>query len=276
MRHRWSIVAALVVVAASVGSEARAWDPLQKAQRAAEQGQRALAVGDSVGAVEAMLRAQALAPDDPRIRAGLAETFYRTGEYEGALRQLGPLGADDAPTAQRRRALYNAGNAAFRMQDYERALGLYTEALLAADSEPGEDLLRNLELAQRLLEQQQQQQPESGEDGDPQEGEQPPEEQDQEGEQPPQDEQQQQQQDQQQQEQGEQEQQQEQRQEESDSRPQEASADSAATQPPPRPEEMTPEEAMRLLQALDFDEEELLESIQRRLRGDDEEEENDW
>ena len=39
---------------------------------------------------------------------------------------------------------------------------------------------------------------------------------------------------------------------------------------------MTPEEAMRLLQALDADEEELRKSIQRRLRGDEKEAEHDW
>lgn len=277
--HRVLLIAATVAWCSAHVPTASAWDPLQKAERAAGAGQRALAAGDSAAALEQMLRAQALAPRDPEIRAGLAETFYDTGDFEGAIRQLQPLADDEAPAGQRERALYNAGNAAFRAQDLERALELYTDALLASDASPSPDLLHNLELAQQLFEQQQQeQQQQQGEDGEPQDQEQ-------------QDQQEQEQQEQQQsdseQEQSEQEQQQEQSEQEqqesesdqqpppSESEAQEAAADSTQA-PPPDVETMTPEEAMRLLQALDFDEEELRKSIQRRLRGDDEENEHDW
>jgi Ca-activated chloride channel homolog len=266
-------LAALVVLLGA--TDARAWDPLQKARRAAEAGQRALAEGDSAAALEAMLRAQALAPRDPQIRAGLAETYYYTGTYESAIRELEPLAFDEAPPRQRTRALYNAGNAAFRAQDLERALDLYTQALLGSDAPPP-DLLHNLELTQRLLEEQPpQEQPQPGDDGEPQDQPR------QQGDQEQQGEQDQQQSQDQQQEQAEQEQQQDGEQEpESEPAPQDQGEQSDDQPPPPADvadvEKMSPEEAMRLLQALDFDEEELRKSIQRRLRGDEEENEHDW
>ena len=260
-------------------STATAFDPLQRAERAAQQAQRSLAAGDTFAAVESMLQAQALAPDDPRIRSGLAELLYAGGEHEPPAPPPPPPPAPPPPPPQRPRAPHNAGNAAFRQQDYETALELYTAALLEGDSAPSADLLHNLELAQRLQqqqEQQRQQSEESGEEGEPQEGEQPPEDQEaQDGQEPPENEQP-----------PEQEPQSEDQQAPPDSTgqqppppqdPQEAGADSTqAPPPPPDLEQMTPEEAMRLLEALDYDEQQLRESIQRRLRGAEEEDENDW
>jgi len=280
-RHLPMTVLATALLLVSVPL-AHAYDPLQRAERAARDGQRALAAGDTLRAIEDMLRAQALAPDDPTIRSGLAETLYDTGEYEGAVRQFEPLVDPEAPLAQRRRGLYNAGNAAFAQQDYERALDYYTQALLEGDGAPSPDLLHNLELAQLLQQRQEQQRQdseESGEDGEPQ---------DQENSEQNQDEQQQ------QQDQQQQDEQQNQESQEQEPQEQEAPPDSTGQQPPPPEpedapsdslqqavpppdlEQMTPEEAMRLLEALDFDEQQLRESIQRRLRGDDEEDEHDW
>lgn len=282
MRHL--AVAGLIVAGLVLTSwtPARAFDPLQRAERAARDGQRALASGDTLRAVEDMLRAQALAPDDPTIRSGLAETLYDTGDYEASVRQFEPLVDPEAPLPQRRRALYNAGNAAFAQQDYERALDYYTQALLEGDSAPSEDLLHNLELAQLLQQQQEQQRQdsqESGEDGEPQENENSEQNQDQ------QEQQNEQQQPQDQQQQDSQEQEPQEQDAPADStgqqppppEPQDAPADSLGQAvPPPDLEQMTPEEAMRLLEALDYDEQQLRESIQRRLRGDDEEDEHDW
>lgn len=279
--HRAILIAVSAAWCVAQVSTASAWDPLQKAERAAGAGQRALAAGDSAAALEQMLRAQALAPKDTEIRAGLAETFYDTGDFEAAIRQLQPLADDEAPAAQRERALYNAGNAAFRAQDLERALELYTDALLTSDAPPSPDLLHNLELAQQLFEQQQQeQQQQQGEDGEPQDQEEQQDQQDQEqqqsdSEQDQSDQEQQQEQSEQQQQESESEPQDQQQPPPSESEAQDAAADSMQA-PPPDLEAMTPEEAMRLLQALDFDEEELRKSIQRRLRGDDEENEHDW
>ena len=84
--------------------------------------------------------------------------------------------------------------------------------------------------------------------------------------------QEQQQQDQQQQEQEQQQQDQQQAPPEEQEQPSEPEEQPAGEQE----QQMSPEEAMRLLQALDADEEELRKSIQRRLRGDEKETEHDW
>jgi tetratricopeptide (TPR) repeat protein len=269
---------ALLLLAAD---RAHAWDPLQKAHRAAGRGQQQLAEGDAKAAVEALLQAQALAPEDPSIRLGLGEALYVQGDYATAMTQFQGA-ADGLGGGLARDALYNAGNAAFRRQDYQRALGLFQQALLAGPSDA--DLLRNLELTQKLIEQsrQQQQQNQQG-DQDQQQQEQQQQQQNQ-----PQDQQQQQSGEQQQEQQQQQQEQQQQEQQEQPQQqpaepppPQPSQADSAqarpdssqAIQPPPG---MTPEEAMRLLGALDHDEEQLRRSIQRRLRGAETENERDW
>lgn len=266
------VIAILFVVAGAASAEA--WDPLQTARRAAAAGQRALAEGDTTAALREMLRAQTLAPEDPKIRMGLGETLYRATEYESAMRQFEAIGADPA-TGLLDPALYNAGNSAFDAGDLQAALDYYTRALLDGDAGPTEDLLHNLELTQRLLEQQEQQQEdqEQQESGDEQSDEQ--DQQQDEQQQDQNQEQQEQEQNQEQQEQEEQQQEQEQPQAPPEEEPSEEPADQEE-QPAEEQQQMTPEEAMRLLQALDADEEELRKSIQRRLRGDEKETEHDW
>ena len=271
---KWWVYLLLISVLVCVSNQASAWDPLQSARRAAAQGQRALDSGDTTGAIRNLLRAQALAPEDQEIRMGLGETLYEAGDFENSQRQYESIGSDEL-SDWRDPALYNAGNAAFDAGELETALDFYTQALLGTEGDPQENLLFNLELTQRLLEQQQQQQEqnqdESGEQDEPQQDQ---ENQSQEN-QSEQDQEQQQDQQQQQDEQQSDEQEQEQ--------PQAQEQDAAEDQPEPtdqpaeeREQQMTPEEAMRLLQALDADEEELRKSIQRRLRGDEKEAEHDW
>ncbi len=258
---------------------ARAWDPLQKARRAAREAGEHLAAGETSEAVDAYARAQALNPDAPEYRMGLGEALFADGDLEGAMGQF-LAAADPEQPELARRALYNAGNIALAGGEVEQALSLYEAALLA--EEPDEDLLHNLELAQRLLEQQQDQEQE-------QEQQENQEEQQEQDDQEQQDQEQQQEQ-QQQDEQPPEEQEQEPPGEDSEDQENEAPPDSLETPPPPpdstqvappdsliaAPEGMTPEEAMRLLEALDHDEEELRRSIQRRLRGTDTESEHDW
>ena len=290
-----SLAAALVPAAAVAG-----WDPLQKAQRAMAQGEAAWAAGDSLKAIEHYLKAQALAPDDANIRMAVGEAFYENQEYNSALSQFNAVAQGDDGDARAGDALYNAGNAAFRAGDYQTALDIYSQAV--AQGSRDEDLLYNLELTQKILENSQSQdesQPgdesQQGENQDEQDQQ----EQDQQQQQEQQHEQQQQEQDQQQeqqQEEQEQEQQQEQEEqpgeeeqpeseeEEEQPEPETAPPDSSAAQPPPAvadstmvlPEGMTPQQAMRLLDALDHDEEELRKSIQRRLRGGKTESKHDW
>jgi hypothetical protein len=277
MRRVTLILAVAVLAALSVEASA-GWDPLQKAQRAALDGARRFAEGDSLGAVESFLKAQALAPDDPRIRMGLAEALYNNGEYRSALGQYRIAGDADAERAGD--AQYNAGNAAFEMGELEKALESYTAALTGGNSDP--DLLHNLELTQRLLEQAQQQQQEN-QDGEPQEGEDGEQQEQQQEQQQQQEGEQQEEQEQQEGEQEEQESEGEEEQQEGEEQQQEATALPDSMPPMPAladslalPEGMTPEQAMRLLDALDHDEEELRRSIQRRLRHGDTKSSNDW
>jgi hypothetical protein len=170
-------------------------------------------------------------------------------------------------------ALYNAGNAAFDAGELEVALDFYTQALLGTDGDPGENLLFNLELTQRLLEQQQQQEQQQDKSGDQDKPQQDQQDQSQENQQ------QQDQQDQEKQDQQQQDQQQSEEQKQEQPQPQDAAEDQPEPAEQPAEEleqQMTPEEAMRLLQALDADEEQLRKSIQRRLRGDEKEAEHDW
>jgi len=255
------------------------WDPLQKAERAAARGARLLAEGDSLAAIEAYLEAQALAPDDDRIRMGLGEAFYENGEFKSALGQYRTLARPDEhrPPELNLDALYNAGNSAFEMGEYEAALENYTQALVAGSQDP--DLLHNLELTQKLLEQAQSQDSQQGE-GDPQDSEQQDQEQQQQDGDPSQQQQDQQQQDEQQQEQQDQQQQDEQQGSEEQQQDQPAappdSLSSAAADSLVLPDGMSMAEAMQLLEALDHDEEELRRSIMRRLRAGETESEHDW
>jgi Ca-activated chloride channel family protein len=269
-------VLSVAIVVALGGSEpAGAFDPLQSARRAAASGQRSLAEGDTLGAIRDLMRAQALAPEDEEIRMGLGEALYEATEYESARRQFESIAAE-RPENWGRPALYNAGNAAFDAGDLESALDLYTRAVLAGEADPPEDLVYNLELAQQLLERQQQQQQQQEQSGgdesqdqqqDPQEGDESPED----------DQQQDQGQDQQQQQDDQQSSEQQEQQPPPEPQSEPEAGDEEAPEPAGEEEaQMTQEEAMRLLQALDADEEELRKSIQRRLRGDQAETDHDW
>jgi tetratricopeptide (TPR) repeat protein len=269
------VLASLSLFGTGAG-DAWAWDPLQKARRAAQEAGEHLAAGETGEAVDAYARAQALNPDAPEYRMGLGEALFADGDLEGALGQF-LAAADPEQPGLARRALYNAGNSALAAGEVEKALTLYERAVLV--DEPDPDLLHNLELAQRLLEQQQQQDSQEQQESQDQQDDQ-----EQEQEDP-----QQQQEDPQQQDREDQ-QQQEPQEEDSDQEESPSPPDSLQVPPPPPdstqvaspdsllppPEGMTPEEAMRLLEALDHDEEELRRSIQRRLRGAETESENDW
>lgn len=279
-----------VALALPLTSVQGGWDPLQKAERAAQAGAAALAAGDTLAAIDSYLKAQALAPEDPDIKMAVGDAFYTGGEYRASLGQYRGV-SDPAEPALAAQSLYNAGNSAFSMGDLRQALDLYTQALVVGGAD--EDVAYNLELTQKLLEQSESDDSQEGEQSQDQESEDQQEQQENEEQQQEQ-QQQEQQQEQQQQEQQQQEQENQQNEEEQpqdegeqeeqqEEEPPQAPPDStAAPEPAPAdsllalPEGMTPEEAMRLLDALDHDEEELRKSIQRRLRGTDTKSTHDW
>jgi tetratricopeptide (TPR) repeat protein len=121
-----------------------------------EEGNRRYREGRFEDALEAYTAAQAEAPESPAIRYNMGNALYRLESFPEALREYdsvsgaeGALGLDSA---------FNAGNAAYRQGEYEEALRRYAEVLLA-DPADG-DARRNLELTLRRLEEQEQQQQE--------------------------------------------------------------------------------------------------------------------
>lgn len=195
-----------------------------------------------------------------RVHSGLLNnlgaSLYRQGEFESAAAGFASSARMAPDAAERARGLYNAGNALMQAQKLEEALELYREALLEDPS--NEDAKHNYELARRQLEEQQKQdqqqdgeqdegenedqqnqgnedqnQSENEEDGQQDEQQQSPDEQEQ------------------QQNQGDEGQQDPQQPEEQDGQPQQ------------NPETLTREEAKRMLEALQNQEEQLLREVQK-------------
>jgi tetratricopeptide (TPR) repeat protein len=215
-----------------------------------------------------------LEPESGVISYNLGNALYRQGQFEEASTALlrGML-ADDP--AVRQNALYNAGNAFVQLQKYPEALTAYRKAL---ELDPYDrDAKVNFEKAMRLLQQQQQQQQQQQEKGDekgeneekqdPESGDQEQQEnQDQQGDSQQDENEQNQEQQQQQESEGEQEKEEQQEQE-----PQEAQADSMRAVG-----EMTPEEAMRILDAMREQEKELQKEKARKAQAMVRGVEKDW
>jgi len=166
------------------------------------------------------------------------------GNLEGAETAFNEAITSASDTKNATRALYNAGNNAFGLQQNEAALERYRQALLADPD--NEEARFNYEYVKRLQQNQESQQNQEQEDQEQQQNQQ---EQDQEQNQEQQEQDQQEDQQQQEQEQQEQDQQQNQEQQEQPSQPQDSP--------------MSREEAERILQALANDEKELLREVQK-------------
>jgi len=179
----------------------------------------------------------------------LGAALYRTGDMEQAGTAFSSAASMALAPEDLVRASYNAGNAAFQAEQLEQSLEHYRRALLNDPSNA--DAKFNYEFVKRRLEQQQQQDQQQQDQQDQnQENQENQDQQDQEGEQ---DEQSQQDQDQQQQqnsddpgEQQDQQQEQEQEQQERED-----------------PTQLSEEEAQRILQALENEEEQLLRQVQK-------------
>jgi Ca-activated chloride channel family protein len=180
------------------------------------------------------------------LQHNLGAALHRGGDLDGA-RDAFDEALRAAPSdADYARAAYNAGNTAFARQDLEGALAHYRNALLADPA--SEDAKFNYEFVKRQLQQQQQQQGQNDQQQpqqQPNQGQNDPQ-QDQEGDQ--QDPEGQDEQDQQQQEQQQQDPEQE---------------DQQQQQPEPDPNKMSPEQAERILDALQNEEEKLLRQVQQ-------------
>jgi Ca-activated chloride channel homolog len=170
----------------------------------------------------------------------LGASLHRQGDFEGALNAFDAAVAlsPDGPSASR--AAYNGGGASFRSEELEAALGHYRRALLQDPS--NEDARFNYEFVRRQMQEQEDQEQEQEQQDD--ENKEENEEQNQDGD--PNDDQDEEQQD------------QEQNQDES-----EQQGEEEQQQPPEQQDQLSPEEAERILEALENEEEQLLRQVQK-------------
>ena len=200
-------------------------------------------------------------PEDV-VRYNLGNVYYKKDSYDLAERELETAINSNDPELQAR-GYFNRGNARFKQQQFDKSIADYIEVLKRNPQDIGAKV--NLELAQRMLQlQQQQQQQQSGQDSTGQDQDQ----QQQQGDQEPQQEQQQSQQDesQSQEEQQSQESQQEQQEEQEQPQP----------QPAQQEDELSQEEAEKLLNALQTDEKDVLRQLIKRQMPESQPRGKDW
>lgn len=225
-------------------------------------GNAAFAEGDYPTAAEAFQKGldEAAEEGDPSLLFGLTNNLgasrYRMDDHQAALEAFEAAALAATEPAATATAEYNAGNAAFKAQDLERAVAHYRRALLANPNDP--DAKFNYEFVKRQLQDQQQQQPQPDQQNDDQEGDGQQEPQQQDGEQEQQDDQGQQEQEE------EQEEQDQQQQDGGDQEEQEQEQEqNQQAQSPQNEQDLSREQAERILQALESEEAELLREIQR-------------
>jgi tetratricopeptide (TPR) repeat protein len=90
-------------------------------------------------------------PDDPTANFGYGAALYRDGKYQEALDAYGKAAKATDPALQES-AEYNAGNAAFRLKQADKALEHYKRSLYLQSSD--QDAKHNLELALKQQNQQ--------------------------------------------------------------------------------------------------------------------------
>jgi tetratricopeptide (TPR) repeat protein len=126
-----------------------------EAHRRTEKGNALYLEGENDPAITEYQKAQAKLPEAPQIHYDIGNVLYRQENWAGAAESYEhALGAADPDLAAR--AAYNLGNALFHDEKYDDAVKAYTRALKGKPQDV--DAKHNLELALRALEQQKQQQ----------------------------------------------------------------------------------------------------------------------
>lgn len=162
-------------------------------------------------------------PQSLRALYNLASSLYKQGRYDEAANILDGLAKLDIPESKRADILHNLGNAHIRNQQLQEGIESYKDALRIRPEDM--DTRHNLAHAMQLLQEQEQQQQGDGEDDQQDQDQQDDQQQQQDGNEDQQNQEQQQQQ--------------------------------------PRPDQLTPEDAQRILDALNQQEQEIQEKIDR-------------
>ncbi|MCP4566028.1 MAG: tetratricopeptide repeat protein [FCB group bacterium] len=209
-----------------------------------EKGNDAFAEKKFEKALEYYHNAEIEKPETPKIQYNHANTLLETGRFEEAVQKYNDALSSDDVSLQSR-IHYNTGNGYFGRQDYQKAVEEYQKTL---DLNPNDlDAKHNLELARiRLKEQQQNQQEQEKQDQENQDQEQ-----EQKQEQEQQDQQDQEEEKQQQQDKGEQEKEEQEQQQQQQNEEQENKEEEQQPQPQePKEDEMSKEDAERILNSL--------------------------
>ncbi len=111
-------------------------------------------------------------PDNPELNYNLANSHYKNGKYQEALKSYSQATAEKAPSDLQQKSLYNSGNALFRMGKLEDSFAAYKKVL---EMNPKDmDAKFNLEFVREKLKekeeqekQKQDQQQDKESDGDP-------------------------------------------------------------------------------------------------------------
>lgn len=85
--------------------------------------------GDFAKAAERFREAQELKPGDFNVTFNLGDSYYKQGNYQGAIAAFGNAGSGEAGPGFKEKVFYNIGNAFFRLGKLEEAIASYKKAL---------------------------------------------------------------------------------------------------------------------------------------------------
>lgn len=74
-------------------------------------------------------KAQKEQPENPKLNYNLANSHYKNGQYEKALKSYGHATVQKAPPELQQNSLYNSGNALYRMGKHEESIAAYKKVL---------------------------------------------------------------------------------------------------------------------------------------------------
>ncbi|RME40322.1 MAG: tetratricopeptide repeat protein [Deltaproteobacteria bacterium] len=220
------------------------------------EGDRAYLSGDYPAAEEAYRKALEAEPDNAQARYNLGNALYQQGRLEEAAKEYEGAARSATQNEVAARAWHNLGNTFFRLEELEKSIEAYKQALRRNPHDF--DTKKNLSAALQLLKQQQQQQQQQNEQQQNQNQNQQQDQQEGGGEsQSPQ------QQDQNQSQGNPQEERQNQADNAGNPQQQEQQGQSAEAQPQGQPQDLTREEARKLLEIMSREEQKVLEKLRK-------------